>query len=208
MKVKKIFSLSIATALTVSLLLIPSIGVYAATSPKLSTISTANSGKLLASSEISATANVVLPSTVTQYVYDSVHQEYVGIGNGVAYGKLATYYVGYISTSTDGISWTSTVAPGTYNLSSIATDGKGTIAISAYYNFEGLSTFIYTSNDAAKTWTQTVNGSRLVSYLGGYYVSGTYLGDVQSVSYSNNQFIATGDWGTTVYSSDGYTWHK
>jgi hypothetical protein len=206
---KVILSLSIATALTLSALVVPSISVYAGTIPTNTTVST----------QSSTSSSINLPIGLTEYIYDSVHQEYVGIGNGYSinnYGEEDTsFYIGYIYTSRDGINWTKKASPSVYNVYGIATDGKGNIGTNygktpSMY----LTNCIYRSNDGGLTWNanssgdgyrlendNTPDGTPDVVY------SGTYIGMVQSVSYSNGKFTVIGTWGT-LYSLDGYNWKR
>lgn len=213
---KKKISFSIATALIVSTLSMSSISVYAKDMPKsLKNISSSTS--------LSAVNTVNLPTGLTQYVYDSVHQKYVGIGNGYALNKYGqedtSMYVGYIYTSIDGVNWTKTSTPDAYNVYGIATDGKGNIVIgtnygNSYSDLTYLTNRIRTSNDGGSTWAldSSGDGSRLENDstpdgTPAIVYNGVYIGKIQSASYSNGKFMVVGSNGN-LYSLDGYSWNR
>lgn len=230
--IKRKLSFSIATVLTVAALLIPSISVYAKTTPKLlksnilsttslSTIKSDNTSTVVDPAYMQATSTgirysldngvtwtiVKLAEDFHGVVYDSVHHEYVGVGNEHITTSNDTYYVGYIYTSTDGINWTKSTLPNTIaNVYGIAMDGKGTIVVCANYSIINSNSiyesYMYTSNDGGTTWKETANGSHMYnSNIGTFYGN-----QLLSETYSNGQFVVNGNF-NNVYSSDGYTWH-
>jgi hypothetical protein len=89
-----------------------------------------------------------------------------------------------VSTSTDGINWTTQVTPSTEQLHSVAY-GAGV------YVAAGNSGTIYSSPDGA-TWTSRTSGFGVTA--------------VEKVVYVNGLFIACGDAGKLSTSPDGITW--
>ncbi|WP_054644753.1 Ig-like domain-containing protein [Thermoanaerobacter thermocopriae] len=165
--------------------------------------------------------SVYLADVFRGFVYDSVHQVYIGIGEM----RRSWIWYDYIYISKDGINWTKTMQPNKGSpLYSIATDNKGTVVIGG--GVDGVykkETVIFVTSDGGVTWTRAVREVKLnrtyYPYTT-YYVSPNYIGPIYELKYSNGQFIAIGKervdhWGWysynvvgTLYSTDGYTWHK
>jgi hypothetical protein len=238
MKLKKrFFSLLIATVLTSSALIVPSINVYATTTPNVSVLKSKVSSikpKVLSvtpkrlASPASTNSNVTLLKIIGD-VDDSVHNVHVIIGLASVTGDSGTYTDGIIITTDENYNiLTSALAPNnTEQFQSIATDGNGDVVIGSCYNFytsvpganaqpipEYMATYnyVYTTSDGGKTWSQTASGDRMVDFNTGMYYTGydgtMYLGRTQSITYSGTQFVATGEYGATFYSSNGYNWHQ
>lgn len=211
---KGIFSLSIAATLVASTLVVPSISVYAANCPKAITVKnniSINKALDKTSKKVDfTTSRLKATSKVTAVgVYDSVHNMYIAVADQTVQGASGAYYVGIIYTSADKVNWTAKIAPKMAVITSIATDGKGDVVIGGRYAYDvSITDYVFTTNDGGASWSETLTGDRMFDASIGNPTSGTYLGTNPSVTYSNNQFVATGDYGTTVYSSDGYNWHN
>lgn len=236
-------SLLIATVLTSSSLIVPSINVYATTTPNVSVTTpktllgtkpkiSVSKPKILATiSKISATISKTSKSSTPsasqttgseiQYVDDTVHNVLVAITNTEVTSNSQTYTVGMVLTSNDGVNWTYALAPNMDQFQSIAYDGNGDVVIGSCYNvytnpnpieYWATYNYIYTTSDGGQTWAQTASGNRMVDFTTGMYYTGysgtIYLGRTQSITYSGTQFVATGEYGATFYSSNGYNWHQ
>ncbi|WP_026882466.1 hypothetical protein [Clostridium akagii] len=215
MKLKKGFlSLLIATVLASSALIVPSISVYAATKPKTLSAS-------------ATTSNIEIIKEVG-LVHDIVHNVYVYAGLANVTGNSGTYTEGILITlDTNGNILTSALAPHMDQFQSIVTDEKGDVVIGSCYNeytsvpganaqpipeYMATYNYVYTTSDGGMTWSQTASGDRMVDFNTGMYYTGydgtMYLGRTQSITYSENQFIATGEYGSKYYSTNGYNWHQ
>ena len=105
---------------------------------------------------------------------------------------------GTIRSSIDGITWSTRTVPefaSNIYFQDITWDGSKFIAVGTDYNFtiNGWVSVIYTSSDGA-TWTRRLLGT----------TSGTEL---RAVSYGSSHYIAVGDSGTVLRSTDGTTWN-
>ena len=127
------------------------------------------------------TAPISFGDTSTSYNWTGItygNNKFVAIGDG-----------GYISTSTDGITWTTPAKNsnlGNYNWKGITYGNNKFVAI-------GDGGYISTSTDGV-TWTTPVKNSNLGS--------NAWTG----IAYGNNKFVALGMGGYISTSTDGVTW--
>ncbi|AOQ23159.1 hypothetical protein MTAT_16890 [Moorella thermoacetica] len=151
---------------------------------------------------------VILGRTVGGLVWDSVLQKYFVVCNKEISGNLGVYLVGVVYSSADGITWNECFRT-TYNLYTIATNGNGTIVVGGGWDGPyGINSAVYTTINGTN-WSQTLTGYK--SKLNGLYVTGTYIGIVQKITWLDNHFIAEGISGFTWYSAtshDGFNWFK
>ncbi|MBQ3785025.1 MAG: hypothetical protein II843_01360 [Alphaproteobacteria bacterium] len=149
--------------------------------------------------------------------------------NGSVYVAISEY--GYVSTSSDGINWSSAenVGLGAFAWQSVVWDGTKFVLL-------GASGYVSTSNDGI-TWTNPVqnvnlgaNGWRDLVYTGSKFVAVSYNGNVSSstdginwssasqlinvhpgslsafISYDGSRFLVLDNYGYTFESTDGTTW--